>query len=191
MAAKFRPGAIAYAKDGRSYTVDAVEDGTVYCSTAGGAETEFPEAALMTEAEWAERSAGKRELVYQRLRQARAFAVPEAKLDRGAAEQMLTRIERLSPGILDFTGFTTAMRILDEAGESGAVPGLSIRKCREVFDAASAETRAGLVALLLGAEPAALVGAARLGDNLLQAMLDKGLAPHAAEYEAFQDRPRR
>jgi len=191
MASKFHRGAVAYAKDGRAYTVEEVEGGTVYCTAPGGAETEFPEAALMTAAEWEARSAGKRDLVYQRLRQARPFVVPDAKLDPAAAEQVLQRFERLSPSILDFTAFTAATRVLAEAGEGDLAAGLSIVKCRAVFDAASPEIRASLLARLLGAAPDALVGAAKLGDNLLRAMLDKGLEAQAQDYEDFQDRPRR
>src|SRR5258706_16095993 len=51
MASKFRPGATAYAPNGRAYVVDDVADGIVYCSLPSGAESEFPEAALLTEAE--------------------------------------------------------------------------------------------------------------------------------------------
>jgi hypothetical protein len=35
-----------------------------------------------------------------------------------------------------------------------------------------------------------LVNAARLGDNLMRALVEKGLAPRAAEFEEFCDRPR-
>ena len=48
MAAKFRPGATAYAANGRAYVVDDVADGIAYCSLPSGAESEFPEAALLT-----------------------------------------------------------------------------------------------------------------------------------------------
>lgn len=191
MASRFRRGMRAYAKDGRSYTVETVEDGMVYCAAPGGAETEFPEAALMTEAEWAARSDGRRDGLYGRLKQARAYAAPAARLDRAGCEQLLARIERLSPGILDFAAFTTATRILEDTGEHDLVAGLSIPKCRDVFDAASPEARATLLAGLLGAQPDALVDAARLGENLLRAFLDKGLASQAEEYENFCDRPRR
>jgi hypothetical protein len=191
MASRFRRGALAYAKDGRSYTVQSVEDGMVYCASDSGAEAEFPEASLFTEAEWAARSDGRRDGLYGRLKQARAYAAPPRGLDRKAAEQLLARIERLSPGILDFTAFTTATRVLEETGEHDFVAGLSIPKCRDVFDAASPETRASLLAGLLGAQPQALIDAARLGENLLRALLDKGLESRAEEYEAFCDRPRR
>lgn len=191
MAIRFRRGALAYAKDGRVYTVETVEDGVVYCRSEGGAETEFAEASLMTEAEWTARSSARRETVYSRLKQARAYAAPARGLDRKASEQLLVRIDRLSPGIVDFAAFTTAARVLEEAGEGAAVAGLSIAKCRDVFDAAAPEVRATLLASLLDAQPAALVEAARLGENLLRALLDKGLAAHAEEYEAFCDRPRR
>jgi hypothetical protein len=81
--------------------------------------------------------------------------------------------------------------VLQDAGEGAAVAGLSIAKCRDVFDAATPEARATLLAALLSAQPAALVEAARLGENLLRALLDKGLVAHAEEYDAFCDRPRR
>lgn len=191
MAPRFSRGAVAYAKDGRSYTVDEVEDGIVYCIGSNGAETEFPESALLNEAEWAARSDGRRDLSYLRLQQARAYASTPAKLDRAAAERVLARIERLSPGILDFAAFTVATRIMVENGDQDLVPGLSIVKCRAVFDAAEPEIRAGLLATILGTPPAALVDAGRLGDNLLRAMIEKGLAAQAEAYEAFGDRPRR
>ena len=50
MTDRFPPGAVAYAKDGRRYVVDEVADGLAYCTAPGGAETEFPETQLMTEA---------------------------------------------------------------------------------------------------------------------------------------------
>lgn len=191
MAVRFRPGAIAYAKDGRSYTVDMVDGGTVYCSSPGGAETEFPETALMTEAEWAARSGGQRDQVYMRLRQSRAYAAPTAKLDRAAASQLLAKVERLSPGLLDFVAFTVATDILAESGGRSLVAELSIPKCREVFEAATPEIRASLLAGVLGTPPDVLVGAGRLGDNLMRAMLEKGLTARADAYESFRDRRRR
>lgn len=191
MAPRFRRGAAAYAKDGRTYVVDEVEDGIVYCSSSGGAEAEFPEAALMNEAEWVARSDGRRDLAYTRLKQARAYVAPVGKLDRAASEQMLVKAERLSPGLLDFTAFTVATRALSETGDQELVPGLSIPKCREVFDAAVPEKRASLLAGVLGTAPDALVSAGRLGDNLMRAILEKGLANTADAFEAFRDRRRR
>ena len=171
--------------------VEDVADGTAYCVGDNGAETEFAVAALLTEAEWAARSAKRAGNVYDRIKRARLYAAPAGKLDRAAATTVLTRIEKLSPGILDFAAFTIAGRILSETGESDLADGLSIGKCRAVFEAAPPETRAGLLASILATPPEVLVNAARLGDNLLRAMLDKGLAPLAAEYEEFCDRPRR
>ena len=191
MAPRFSRGAVAYAKDGRSYRVDDVEDGIVYCTGSNGAETEFPESALQNEAEWAARSDGRRDQSYLRLQQARAYAASPVKLDRAASEQLLVRLERLSPGILDFAAFTVATRVLIENGDQALVPGLSIVKCRAVFDAAKPEIRASLLAGVLGTPPAALVDAGRLGDNLLRAMIEKGLASQAEAYESFGDRPRR
>ncbi len=191
MASKFRRGALAYSKDGHEYVVESVEDGIVYCSGENGAEAEFPESALMTDTEWGGRKTGRADLAYSRLRQSPAFSKLPAKLDRAAAEQTLSKVERLAPGILDFAAFTTATRILADAGEQGLVPGLSIPKCRAVFDEAKPEIRAGLLAGLLGAAPDVLVSAGRLGDNLMRAMIDKGMADHAADFDSFRDRRRR
>ena len=190
MTAKFRPGATVYTANGRNYVVDEVDDGVVYCSTPGGAETEFAEANLLTEAEWNARGGNKAGLIYARLRQARAYAAPPPKLDRAGAEQLLAKIERLMPGMLDYAAFTIAARILAEAGDAALASGLSIVKCREVFDAAAPELRASLLASLLATPPDALIGAGRLGDNLMRAMLDKGMAGQEADFEAFGDRKR-
>jgi hypothetical protein len=190
MAARFRPGATAYAPNGRAYVVDDVADGVVYCSLPSGAESEFPEAALLTEAEWEARSDKRRGLVHERLKQSRAYTEMRAKLDPVACEQMLAKSERLSPGLLDFTAFRVATRIVVDAGDQDLVPGLSIAKCRAAFDAARPEIRAGLLADLLGTPPDILVGAGRLGDNLMRAMLDKGMAANVAAFETFRDRRR-
>ena len=136
-------------------------------------------------------SDGRRDLLYLRLKKARAYTASPGKLDRAAAEQTLSKIERLSPGILDFTAFTTAKRIMEETGDQDLLPELSIAKCRAVFDGASPEIRAGLLAQLLNTPPGALVSAGRLGDNLMRAMLEKGLAASADAFESFRDRPRR
>jgi hypothetical protein len=191
MTPRFVPGATVYTKDGRTYVVDEVDDGTVYCTAPGGGETVFAEAALLTESEWAGKSDGRRELFYTRLKQSRHYAVPAGKPDAAAAEQLLTKIERLSPGILDFTAFTVATQVIIENGDPSGVSALSIPKCREVFDAARPEARLGLLAGLLGMRTEALADAGRLGDNLARALIDKGLAPHAEDFETFLDRPRR
>jgi len=191
MAKRFTRGALAYAKDGRSYIVDVVEDGTVYCSSESGAETEFPESALMNAAEWAARSSGRREVSYTRLRQSRVYMAGPLKLDRAASAQLLAKVERLQPGILDFAAFTVASRALADNGDGDLVNGLSIVKCREVFEAAAPEVRAALLAGLLGARADALVDAGRLGDNLMRAMLEKGMAVHAEAFDDFRDRRRR
>lgn len=191
MAGRFRRGGMAYAKDGRSYTVDDVENGMVYCSSPGGAEAEFPESALLNEAEWAVRSDGRRDLAYTRLNQARAYSQPIARLDRAASEQLLAKAERLAPGLLDFAAYTVALRTLSEVGSDDLTAGLSIAKCRNVFDAAKPEVRAGLLATLLEAPPEGLVQAGRLGDNLMRAMLEKGMARHKDAFDAFRDRRRK
>ncbi len=190
MASKFHRGAVAYTSNGRSYVVDEVDDGIVYCSTESGAETEFAEVNLLTEAEWNARTDNKSGLVYARLKQARAYAAPPPKLDRAAAEQLLVKIERLMPGMLDYAAYTVASRILAEGGDGDLAPGLSIVKCREVFDAARPEQRAALLASILDTPAEALVGAGRLGDNLMRAMLEKGMAGQTEAFEEFGDRRR-
>jgi hypothetical protein len=191
MAPRFSRGAIAYARDGRSYVVDDVDGGIVYCSASNGTETEFPEAALLNEAEWNARSDGRRDVSYSRLKQSRAYTTAAGKLDRAACERLLAKIELLSPGLLDFAAFTTATRTLEENGDRDIVSGLSIVKCREIFDAVAPGIRATLLANLLGTPAGVLVDAGRLGDNLMRAMLEKGLAAHAAAFESFRDRRRR
>jgi len=194
--AKFRPGDTAYAGNGLAYTVEDVADGIVYCTLPSGAEAEFPEAALSNAAEWAARGDKRRAMIYERLGQGPAYAEPRdtktrAQLDPAACGDVLAKCERLVPGILDFTAFGVAARALAEAGDQDLVPGLSVAKCRTVFDAAKPAIRAALLAALLGTPPETLVGAGRLGDNLLRAMLTKGMARHEAAFEAFGDRRRR
>jgi hypothetical protein len=189
MASKFRLGTIVYTHDGRRYFVDEVDDGIVYCSSDSGAETEFPESKLLTEAEWKARSDGKRTDLYPRLKQAPPYT-NAPKLDRSAAEQMLLKVGRLAPSVLDFVAHDVAARILTENGDGDLVGGLSIVKCRGIYDSADPAVRAGILAQALGVAPDVLVGAARLGDNLMRAMLDKGLASHAEAFEAFQGRRR-
>jgi hypothetical protein len=191
MSARFVRGAIAYTKDGRSYVVDEVEDGVVYCRTQGGAETEFAEAALLNEAEWSAKSGGRRDLFYTRLKQSKPYAITAGKQDRATSQTLLARIDKLSAGILDFTAYTVAERAMIENGDQALVSGLSIVKCREVYDSVLPEIRLGLLANLLGMNPDALVDAGRLGDNLMRALIEKGLAAHAEAFEEFGDRPRR
>jgi hypothetical protein len=190
MARKFPRGAIAYTQNGRRYTVEEVEGGTAYCIGDNGAETEFAEAALFTEAEWAARSEKRAGNVYDRIKRARLYQGTGAKLDRAAAATLLARIEKLTPGILDFAAVTIAGRILAEAGEAQLADGLSISKCRAVFEAAAPEIRASLLAALLATPPDMLLNAARLGDNLMRALIDKGMAAQAESFEEFRDRPR-
>lgn len=190
MPSKFWRGTIAYTENGRRYTVDAVEDGTVYCTAESGAETEYAEAALLTEAEFEERSKRHNSQVYDRLKRSRLYAGPAAKIDRAAAIAVLAKVERLTPGILDFAAFTIALRILEESGEGDLASRLSIAKCRAVFEGSSAETRASLLASILATTPDVLAGAARLGDNLTRAMVEKGMAARVSEFEEFCDRPR-
>jgi len=190
MVRRFMRGARVYAKDGRSYIVDAVEDGVVYCSTVDGTEADFPETALMNEAEWAARSNSRRDQLYTRLKQARAYAPVAAGLDRAAASVMLAKVERLKPGLLDFIAFRVAERIIRENRDDDLLAELSVRKCRAVFEAATPEVRATLLATMLGASVKPLIDAGRLGDNLMRAMLEQGLAAHAADFESFGSRRR-
>lgn len=192
MNSRFPRGSTVYAKDGRSYIVEEVVDGIVYCTTSGGAETEFPEDLLTTKIERAAGPHGqaKREVPYARIKQARHFLPAGEKLDAAASERMLDKADRLSPGLLDFAAVTVAARILGEHKEDDLIPQLSVRKCREIFDAAPPAVRARLFADLLGTRLDALVSAGGLGDNLLRAMIAKGMEMHAAAYDAFQDSPR-
>jgi len=189
---RFTRGATVYAKDGRSYIVEDVADGIVYCTTPNGAETEFPEHMLMNAAERTADVRGRPggEVSYERLKQSRYFLPDGEKLDAAACEHMLSRADRLSLGLLDFTAVEIATRILSEHREADLAPQLSVRKCRAIFDAAPPAVRARLLAALLNARADALVSAAGLGDNLLQAMITKGMEVHAEAYDAFQDRPR-
>lgn len=187
---KFPRGAIAYTQNGRRYTVEDVADGTVYCVGDNGAETEFAESALLTEAEWTARSEKRAGNVYDRIKRARLYNAPAGKLDRSAATTVLARVDKLSPGILDYAAFTIAGRILADTGEAQLADGLSISKCRAVFEAASPEMRMSLLASLLLTPVDVLLNAARLGDNLMRALIDKGMAAQAEAFDAFCDRPR-
>jgi hypothetical protein len=195
MAHRFSPGDTVYGKDGRSYTVEAIDGNTVYCTSQNGVETEFPLDMLFTQAAWtqsdAQASQGKREVSYPRLRQSRHYTAGDTKIAPAAAEQLLAKANRLSPCLMDFVAFTVASRFLAEHRDEELVDQLSIVKSRAVFDDTPAAVRVRAMAELLEAQPEALVSAASLGDNLLRAMIDKGLASHEAAFEDFQDRPRR
>jgi hypothetical protein len=197
MASKFRRGAVAHDKQGRCYVVEEVEDGIVYCSAENGVETEFPETALVTEAEWQTRHTRREskrrpvdDRVYDRVRASRVYLAPTGKLDAAAAQQALAKVERLLPGFLDFAAVIAAERALDADGDSGLAD-LSPVKCREIFDAAKPETRASLVAGLIGSPSHVFVGAARIGDNVMRAMLNKFLEDYGAEFEQFKGAPRK
>lgn len=168
--------------------MDEVADGLVYCTAPGGAETEFPESQLMNEAEWTARTGGRRDMLYSRLKQARAYGSQKAVLDHAGAQRLVTKAEQLFPGILDFIAFTVASRVLSENGDQSFIPELSIIKCREIFDGAPVETRAALIAGQLGTPPDKMISAAGLGDNLARAMIEKGLNVDA--FEAFGSRRR-
>lgn len=191
MTTRFTPGSKVYTKDGRAYIVDEVEDGVVYCRTANGAETEFAEADLTNESEWSQRSDGRRDLFYTRLKQAPVYTTATGKHDRITSEKVLAKITGVSPSLLDFAAFTVASKVMVDNGDKALIPGLSIAKCREIFDAARPEVRVSLVASLLGMQAAALIDAGRLGDNLMRALIEKGLADNAVAFEEFCDRPRR
>ena len=190
MPPKFWRGAVAYTANGRRFTIEEVADGTAYCVGDNGAEAEFAENALLTEAEFLARNETRGINIYSRVKQSRLFTAPAGKFDRALATTLLTRIEKLTPGILDFTAFTVASRALAEAGEGDRAAALAISKCRAVFDEATPEIRAGLLAALLGTPPEMLVNAARLGDNLMRALIEKGMAVRATEFDEFCDRPR-
>jgi hypothetical protein len=191
MPSKFRRGAAAYAKDGRRYVVEDIEDGIVYCAAAGGAETEFPEAQLMTEAEWAGRAGSRTDKLYATIRQSTAYAPYKGKLDRSAASQLLAKVDRLVPGILDYAAFISAEHILADTGQDGAGAELSIVKCREIFETAAPESRAVLLAKLIGSPPEVVVGAVSLGDNLLRALIAKAANAGSVSFEEFHGRRRR
>jgi hypothetical protein len=190
MPGKFPRGSIAYTQNGRRYTVEDVADGTVYCLGDNGAETEFAESALMTESEWAARSEKRAGNVYDRIKRSRLYIVPTGKLDPATSTTLLARADKLSPGLLDYAAFTVAGRVLAEANEAHLADKLSISKCRAVFETASPEIRAGLLATLLATPAEVLLNAARLGDNLMRALIDKGMAAQADSFEEFCDRPR-
>lgn len=191
MSVRFVPGATVYTKDGKSYTVDEVEDGTVYCTSPGGAQTEFAEDSLLNESEWAAKSDGRRDLFYTRLKQAKPYTQPTGKQDAAITGQLLAKIDRLSLGLLDYAAFITAEKVMIDNGDEQLVSGLSIPKCRAVFDEARPDVRLSLVAAVLGINTDALLDAGRLGDNLMLALIEKGLASHGEAFEDFLDRPRR
>lgn len=188
---KFAAGAKAYGRDGRVYKVETSDGGTVYCTSDNGAETEFPEAALMTEREWAAKGDGRRDASYLRLKQSRVYATAAVKIERGLATGLLSKVNNLTPGLLDFVAYKVAGQILTEHGDDDLVATLSIKKAREIFDGATPEVRTNLVAELLGADPGKMAAAAPLGEHLMRAMIERGLAPMAEEFEEFCDRPRR
>jgi hypothetical protein len=190
MPGKFPRGSIAYTQNGRRYTVEDVTDGTVYCQGDNGAETEFAETALLTEAEWAERSEKRAGNVYDRIKRGRPYTAPPARLDRAAATTVLGRADKLSPGLLDYAAFAIAGRILADSGEAELAERLSISKCRAVFETAAPETRVTLLASVLSTPVDVLLNAARLGDNLMRALIEKGMTAQADAFEAFCDRPR-
>jgi hypothetical protein len=192
MPSKFVPGATVHAKDGRAYIVEMVEDGTVYCRTDGDAETEFDEASLFTAAEWVAKSDGRRDQFYARLKQSKAYAqAAVATTDTLAATAVTQKLERLSPGLTDYAAYVSAKRALSETGDEAMADDLSVKKLRAVFDSASAPTRLGLMAFMLGQPPAALLDAGRLGDNLVRALIEQGLASQMVAFDEFLDRPRR
>jgi hypothetical protein len=47
------------------------------------------------------------------------------------------------------------------------------------------------VAGLIGSPPHVFVGAARIGDNVMRAMLNKFLEAYGSEFEQFKDAPRK
>jgi hypothetical protein len=191
MASRFTAGAKVYTQDGRSYVVEAVDGSTVYCTASNGAESEFPESALLTETQWAAKANGRRDVSYTRLKQSRLYTTISAKTDTTQAEQLLIKADRLEAGVLDFVAYHTASRVLTENKDEDLIPTLSIVKSRDIFDTARADIRAELLASVLATSPQKLIDAMGLGDNLLRAMIQKGLATHGEAFEDFVDKPRR
>jgi hypothetical protein len=191
MTERFPPGSTAYTKDGRAYTVEEVAGGIAYCSLPNGTETDFPESQLLTAAEWSGQSGGQDDVLYGRIGRAKPYTAPAAKIDGSAAEKVVQRADKLSPGLIDFAAFTIAQRALTDSGHTVQSEGLSIIKCRKVFDERPPEVQLNALAFVLGADTKVLAGMANVGDNLIRAVLDQGLAPHAAAFEEFCDRPRR
>jgi hypothetical protein len=188
MAERFQRGGVAYAKDGRKYRVDDVEDGIVYCSSSGGAETEFAPDQLLNQAEWQARAKGEGDKVYGRLKLSDAYAKPGPRLDKGAGEKVLAVIGRLMPALLDFTAYRVAVDFLTQSGDGALVAGLSIVKCRQVFDSASLDVRIGLLARILGVPPKTLIDAGQIGDNLMRAILAKGMEAYEESLADFRKR---
>ena len=191
MAERFPEGSTAYTKEGRAYTVEEVADGTVYCSLPNGTETDFPESALFNEQEWGARSGGQDDVVYGRIKRAKEYAAPDAKIKAKDAQTVLKRADSMRAGLLDFTAYTIGVWCMKDAGQNDQADSLSIVKCRAVFDSHSPEVQASALATVLGAKATVLASLAELGDNLLRATIDQGMAGHEAAYEAFCDRPRR
>src|SRR5882757_9844219 len=103
MAKEFARGETVYAKDGKKYRVDDVEDGIVYCSSSSGAETEFAADQLFSGEEWEARSAGDRDRLYGRLKVSEAYTKPGPRLDKGSGEKVLAVLGRLMPELVPFT----------------------------------------------------------------------------------------
>jgi hypothetical protein len=173
MVERFAVGGVAYAKDGRKYRVDDIEGGIVYCSSSSGAETEFTEAQLLSEAEWTALSTRDGDRVYGRLKLSDAYTGAGVRLDKGAGERVLAALGRLMPEVPNFAAYRAAVDFLQQSGEGDVVASLSIAKCRAVFDAAPLEIRIALVARTLGVPPKTLIDAGQIGDNLMRAILAK------------------
>lgn len=191
MASRFAAGTTVYTADGRSYVVETTDGATVYCTASNGAESEFPESALMSEADWANKSNGRRDISYTRIKQSRLYSTITEKTDPAKAEQLVAKAEKLEAGLLDFVAYTVAARILTENKDYELLPALSIVKSRDIFDAARADIRAELLANVLATGPQKLIDAMPLGDNLLRALIQKGIETHGAAFEDFMDQPRR
>jgi hypothetical protein len=188
MSNRFSPGATAYAKDGKGYIVEEVVRGVVYCHSEAGDEAEFPESQLMTDSEKSGQTGGQSTMLYARLRQSTVYAPYKGPIAAKEAEHLLARAAMLFPGILDFAAFDAARRAFAKSSPGQTPPDLSIVKCRELFDAVTPQTRVTLLAGLAGAAPEMLVSAGRVGDNLVRAMIEKGL--NASAFEAFGSRRR-
>lgn len=190
MTERFPAGSTAYAKDGRTFTVEEVDGGIVYGTLPNGVETDFPEGQLFNESEWAARSGGQDDVVYGRIKRAKAYS-GGAGLNGADAAKVLAKADALSAGLLDYVAFTVAGWALDDSGHGDQKKSLSIIKCRDVFDAQDPTKRLTALATVLSADPKVLTTVANQGENILRALIDQGMAGHAQAFEDFCDRPRK
>ena len=185
---RFPPGSTAYTKDGRAYTVEEVDGGIVYCSLPNGTETDFSESTLFNEEEWATKSSAQEDVIYGRIKRAAPYSAQIAEVNLQAAETFLLRANNLVPGLLDVVAYFVAANSLSDSGNSSY--SLSIKKCRAVFDAHTPDVRLSALAHTLQTEVQILVDVSSHGDNLIRALIEKGISTHDTAFDEFCDRPR-